>query len=174
VTRYFAFLRAINVGGRVVKMEELRAIFEACGLKGAETFIASGNVTFQAPSGKGLETKIEKQLKAALGYDVETFVRDSRQLLAVHLYQPFPKEAMEAAHSVSVGFTRGVLDPGCVQQFNSAADEFHVQGSEVYWRALKPQNETKVNPKKFERAIGGPVTFRNLNTIARLTAKYIR
>ena len=173
MTRYFAFLRAVNVGGRVVKMDELRGIFDACGLKGAETFIASGNVTFEAASARGLEKKIERQLKAALGYDVETFLRDAEQIRAVHLYQPFPNAAMEAAHSVSVGFARGVLDAECVKSFNSDADEFHVHGSEIYWRAVKPQHETKMNGKKFERAIGGPVTFRNLNTIARLAAKYI-
>jgi len=134
-------------------------------------------VTFEAVSGRGLERKIEKQLKAALGYDVETFVRDAGRIRAVHLYEPFPKAAMEAAHSVSVGFVRSALDAKVVErvrEFNSDADEFHVHASEVYWRCLKPQNETKVNPKKFERAIGSPVTFRNLNTITRLAAKYLR
>lgn len=37
--KYVAFLRAINVGGHVVKMEMLRAYFEALGLSNVETFI---------------------------------------------------------------------------------------------------------------------------------------
>ena len=36
--RYVAFLRAINVGGHVVKMDVLRRIFEALGLARVETF----------------------------------------------------------------------------------------------------------------------------------------
>ena len=44
--RLFAFLRAINVGGRTIKMERLRREFEVFGFPGVETFIASGNVIF--------------------------------------------------------------------------------------------------------------------------------
>jgi len=46
MTRYIAFLRAINVGGHTVKMEHLRGIFESMGFSNVETFIASGNVIF--------------------------------------------------------------------------------------------------------------------------------
>jgi uncharacterized protein (DUF1697 family) len=48
MSRYFAFLRTINVGGHTVKMDVLRQIFESFGFTGVETFIASGNVIFEA------------------------------------------------------------------------------------------------------------------------------
>ncbi len=72
-----AFLRAINVGGHTVSMAALRAEFEALGLKDVETFIASGNVIFTAPTGNraALERKIESHLHGALGYEVKTFLR---------------------------------------------------------------------------------------------------
>ena len=47
MTRCVAFLRAVNVGGRTVKMEALRAAFEALGFEPVQTFIASGNVIFE-------------------------------------------------------------------------------------------------------------------------------
>lgn len=50
--RFIAFLRAINVGGRNIKMDDLRALLEAMGLTNVETFIASGNVIFGPPTGK--------------------------------------------------------------------------------------------------------------------------
>ena len=79
--RYVAFLRAVNVGGRVVKMEALRRIFESAGLTNVETFIASGNVLFDSGSRseKALRAKIEKSLQNELGYSVVTFLRDSRR-----------------------------------------------------------------------------------------------
>ena len=46
--RYVAFLRAINVGGHVVKMDALRKLFVHAGLSDVETFIASGNVVFSS------------------------------------------------------------------------------------------------------------------------------
>ena len=50
--RYVALLRAVNVGGRVVKMERLRQVFEETGLTGVSTHIASGNVLFTAGRGR--------------------------------------------------------------------------------------------------------------------------
>ncbi|HXW01123.1 MAG TPA: DUF1697 domain-containing protein, partial [Anaerolineae bacterium] len=46
--KYIAFLRAINVGGHTVKMDYLRRLFEEMGFSKVETFIASGNVIFEA------------------------------------------------------------------------------------------------------------------------------
>ena len=52
MTRYVAFLRAINVGGHVVKMEALRKLFESMGFQRVETYIASGNVIFDSEARK--------------------------------------------------------------------------------------------------------------------------
>ena len=41
MARYFAFLRAINVGGHTVTKETLRKLCESFGLSNVETFIAS-------------------------------------------------------------------------------------------------------------------------------------
>jgi uncharacterized protein (DUF1697 family) len=73
--RYVAFLRAINVGGRTVTMERLRALFSDIGFSNVETFIASGNVIFDSKSAAPttLEKDIERQLEASLGYSVATF-----------------------------------------------------------------------------------------------------
>ena len=73
--KYAAFLRAINVGGHIVKMDRLRTLFEAAGFRGAETFIASGNVVFESSrkSAGDLERAIETHLKKALGYLANLF-----------------------------------------------------------------------------------------------------
>ena len=49
--RYVALLRAINVGGRNVKMAELCALFEQARLTDVQSVIASGNVLFASRSG---------------------------------------------------------------------------------------------------------------------------
>ena len=75
--RYIAFLRAINVGGHTVKMDRLRQIFDSLGFSNVETFLASGNVVFEttAQDTAALETRITAGLRAALGYEVATFLR---------------------------------------------------------------------------------------------------
>ena len=59
--KYIAFLRAINVGGHNVRMDDLKAVFERQGFRNVETFIASGNVIFNSDTHdpEVLEQKIE-------------------------------------------------------------------------------------------------------------------
>ena len=75
--RYNAFLRAANVGGRVVKMAHLKCIFESVGLVDVSTFLTSGNVVFATKSTAvpTLCRKVEAALNTALGYDVLVFIR---------------------------------------------------------------------------------------------------
>ena len=99
MTRYVAFLGAINVGGRTVKMDRLRAIFEEMGFVDVATFIASGNVIFDSSEqdARTLEDQIEQHLQATLGYAVDTFLRSTSELAAIAAYEPFPKAKPDAA-----------------------------------------------------------------------------
>src|SRR5512146_2301016 len=69
--RYIALLRGVNVGGHMVKMERLRALFAELGLDGVRTYIQSGNVFFEAADGDRAELTraIERHLRAALGLE---------------------------------------------------------------------------------------------------------
>ena len=83
--RYVAFLRGINLGKRRVAMTRLKALFEELGYGDVATFIASGNVVFSSPSrdAAALETEIASHLEATLGYDVDTFVRTSAEVIKI-------------------------------------------------------------------------------------------
>ena len=109
---YIAFLRAINVGGRVVKMDVLRTLFESLGYSNVETFIASGNVIFETPSRspRSLEKAIEKRLHEKLGYEVHTFVRTCEEVAAIVAYEAFSSKAVEQASAFVVGFLVDPLD----------------------------------------------------------------
>jgi len=173
--KYVAFLKAINVGGHVVKMDELRDRFSAMKFANVETFIASGNVIFETKpaAGQKLEKKIEKHLEATLGYAVGTFVRSMEEIRAVSEYQPFPKKGLVT----NVAFIRHPLTPSVVEQvmgFQTEVDDFHIHGREVYWLCQIRQSDSKFPAKKFEKVIGGEATWRNMNTVVRLAAKYTR
>jgi len=53
VTTQIAFLRAINLGNRRVKMASLVEIVEGLGYDGVWTHINSGNVVFEAAGSRG-------------------------------------------------------------------------------------------------------------------------
>ncbi len=96
--KYVAFLRAINVGGHIVKMDHLRQLFETLGFDNVETFIASGNVIFDSTSKstKTLERKIETLLKETFGYPVATFIRSTSELANIANYKPFEESELNA------------------------------------------------------------------------------
>jgi len=177
--RYFAFLRGINVGGHRVKMERLRELFEEAGGQNAATFIASGNVIFDADAKDeaALERRIEKHLHTGLGYEAATFLRSLAELRAIVSHQPFPEsEADKEGHTVFVLFLRsplGAAEQRSVEALRTERDEYHVNGREIYWLSRGPTLESLVKPADFNKATGkAECTARNITTLRKLVAKY--
>lgn len=175
--KYIAFLRAINVGGHTVKMDELKAIFEEIGLKKVETFIASGNIIFDSESidSGELELKIESELEAKLGYQVVTFLRSVEEVAAIAKYNAFDEMRLAESQALNVGFLKQALEGETLAQlerFKSAIDDFHTSGREVYWLCKLKQSQSKFNNNVFEKALKIRATFRGMRTIERLAAKY--
>lgn len=174
-TRYVAFLRAINVGGRTVKMAVLQKIFEGVGLTEVSTFIASGNVIFttsrRAPV---LQTLIEGRLQAGLGYEVATMIRSTGEVRAIAEHGPFAA-ADVAAGSLYVGFMRHKPSGAAVMRalaLQTAVDSLHVHGTEVFWLARKSVSQATITGALIEKALNTPVTLRSINTVRRLAARY--
>ncbi len=175
--RYVAFLRAVNVGGRIVKMDALRRHVEAEGFTNVETFIASGNVLFdtKAKAGPALEARIETALKKALGYDVPAFVRSPAEVIAAAERTVFADADVATAGALLVGFLRAPLDAAGqarLAALNSELHHFKAVGAEVYWLLRTKQSESKITPVQIERALGGPTTMRSIVSLRKLVAKY--
>jgi uncharacterized protein (DUF1697 family) len=174
-TQYIAFLRAVNVGGRIVKMTELKAIFETLGLRDVSTFIASGNVIFSATgTAARLESKIERGLETALKYAVPTMLRSAAEVSAASDYEAFAPASLNGA-SLYVGLMKHEASAAAIKAARSLQtdiDELHVHGREVYWLARKNIAEATITGAGIEKALQTPVTFRNINTLRRLSAKY--
>ena len=174
--RLVAFLRAVNVGGHIVKMERLRALFVELGFRDVETFIASGNVIFTSPSKslKALEQRIERRLSEALDYDVTTFVRIDAQVAAVATYKPFADSRMKNAKAVYVGFLAQAPRPAArkaLMALRSDIEDFHVRGPQLYWLSRIGMGTSKLTPAIFERALQGRVTFRAMSSVRKLADK---
>jgi uncharacterized protein (DUF1697 family) len=174
MTRYIAFLRAINVGGHVVKMDYLRQQFESLGFTSVETFIASGNVIFEsaAQEAYALEGTIASQLQATLGYEVATFIRSAAELSEIARYQPFPPADLQAA-TLYIAFLAEPLDQEAQQKlmaFRSPVDDFHTHGREVYWLCRVRSSESEFSLARLEKALRTQATFRNSTTVQKIAA----
>ncbi len=106
MSKHIAFLRAINVGGHNVKMDDLRQLFKSLGFSNVETFIASRNVIFETKAGsiKALEKKIEACLHEALGYKVDTFIRTDTEVAEIAKHKPSPQSQLDVAGALNIGF----------------------------------------------------------------------
>jgi uncharacterized protein (DUF1697 family) len=175
VNRHVAFLRAINVGGHVVKMDRLRAVFESIPLANVSTFIASGNVIFESGRRAELvEAAIEKALQSALGYEVATMVRSVSELAAIREHVEVQKFAPGGSVTLYVGFLKAAptREIGkAVAAMSNEVDALAVHGREVYWRCNTSFSESTVAGPKLEKLLGGPATFRNFTTVQKLAVK---
>jgi uncharacterized protein (DUF1697 family) len=174
--KYVAFLRAINVGGRIVKNTELQKIFASTGIADAETFIASGNVIFDSKAAeRALVPKIEKAMEKSLGYEVRTFLRTLDDLAKVGETTPFKPARHQSAKAYVIGFLDAPLAAAAkktVLGFAGPNDEFHIEGREVYWLSQTLQSESPVFKIPFDKRAGCVSTWRNINTVQRIVAKY--
>lgn len=175
--RCVAFLRAINVGGHVVKMDRLRELFESLKLRNVETFIASGNVIFDCAKGETsrLEQRIERALEEELGYEVATFIRSTSALPGIVTAHPFAAAKDFDRCVLSIGFLK--TSPANearerLLQMATATDEFHVDDRQVYWLCRTKTSDSRFSGAFFEKALGARSTFRNVTTVHKLAEKY--
>jgi uncharacterized protein (DUF1697 family) len=108
---YIAFLRAINVAGRTVKMARLRELFAELGLANVRTYIQSGNVFFETDeTDRDLLTgMIEGHLLQALGYEVGVFLRTIPEVEQIFALDPFAGVEENADNRLGVVFAEGLL-----------------------------------------------------------------
>lgn len=172
--RYIAFLRAINVGGHTVKMDQLRGLFEALGFANVETFIASGNVIFDSPENDAaqLEERIEAHLKQSLGYEVAAFLRTPAEVAGAAAHEPFARTDGDALY---VTFLRAAPDAdaaGRLAALETDDDRLAVHARELYWWTRGRLSDSRVTGAQMEKAMRQPGTSRNLTTVRKLAAKY--
>jgi uncharacterized protein (DUF1697 family) len=171
---YVAFLRAINVGGRFVKMDQLRTEFEALGFRDVATLIASGNVLFSAASddAAALELRIERRLERTLGYGVATFLRTPAELAALVRDEPYTDR--EAGATLWTGFLKSVVPEDVRDKLRALCndvEEVDARGREVYWLRRELNMTALRTGAKIDKALGTPVTFRNVTTVRKLALK---
>jgi len=176
--RFFAFLRAINIGrGRTVKMQSLRQVFQSLGFSTVETFIASGNVIFETTTQKTktLERKIEKALHEALGYEVRTFVRREVELAKIANCQPFRQSTFDDTWQMNVIFLANNLSQKLkqdVKALQTRTDAFEVHGQEIYWLRRRKRSGGPFSTVPLEKILGQSFTVRAANTIKEIADKY--
>ena len=158
-------------------MARLKELFEELELGGVETFLASGNVTFDAGKAEpaSLQRRIEAHLHKALGYEVYTFLRSEQELVSLVKGCPFSEAEVKAAAALNVILLQAPLPPESearLGKLNSGPDRLQATGREVWWLCAVKQSESTFSNAVFEKATGQRASFRGFNSLQRLAAKF--
>jgi uncharacterized protein (DUF1697 family) len=179
MTIYIALLRGINVGGKnIIKMAELKRVFEAIGLYEVKTYIQSGNVLFKSDEGEeALRKKIEHEIEVIFGFSVAVILRTVEELEQIIDNCPFSEEEISVAESLSeseslyVSLLAHAPSPEKIEYFKcyrSESEDFKVLGRDIFLLFHNSIRNSKLanNLQK----LGVPATVRNWKTINKLAA----
>jgi uncharacterized protein (DUF1697 family) len=178
VSLYAAFLRGMNVGGRRLTNDDLRAHFAAMGFAEVATFRASGNVVFagDAQPADAVRERIEAGLAESLGYAVPTFVRTAAEVHAVAAATPFAPERLQgSAGKLQVGF---LAEPAAPQVRSDAlalageTDGLVFDGRELYWLPAGGVLDSALDMTSLARLLGA-MTIRTKGTVELIAAKHL-
>ena len=176
-TTYVAFLRAVNVGGRTVKMEALRVLLATAGLQEVRTYIASGNVIFAAEESEPvLVSRIEALLAQALGFRVDTLLRTAAELQALIGANPFAGELGPADLRLYVSFLRdepsAELRAG-LPALSTAEDRFAIAGRHLFCLVRKRPGKEPFSNVLVEKRLKTVTTTRDWNTVRTIVDKHL-
>lgn len=174
MTTYFALLRGINVSGqKLIRMADLRLMFEGLGVLKVRTYIQSGNVLFESPEdAKVLRGRIERQIEATFGFEVTVVLRTLAELEQILAACPFPMEEVEAGPvKTYIALLAETPEPAGIDRLLAAsggADEFRISGDQVYILCKEGMGKSKFTNNMLEQKLGVAATTRNWKTMKTL------
>ena len=177
MTQYIALLRGINVGGKnIVKMSDLKRMFEELGLQLVQTYIQSGNVLFKSDKTEEmLRQTIEQEFASVFGFPVIVVLRTVTELNQMIRECPFSKEAIAAAEEASAAESLYVAlllqapAEESVERLNpyrSKNDDFCIQRRDVYLLFHHSIRVSKLANNLSKLDV--PMTVRNWKTVTKL------
>ncbi|MDD2799466.1 MAG: DUF1697 domain-containing protein [Bacteroidales bacterium] len=174
MNRYVCLLRGINVSGKnKIVMKELVVMFEYLGFRNVETYIQSGNVSFDSDvtDQTKLEELISDGIREHFGYEVKTFVRSKEQIR--ELLDRCPYSISELKENEQLYFS--LLDSPrrnddiSLEIRTKTADECFILDNSIYILCRNGYGNTLLSNTFFEKKLKTAATTRNLATMIKLS-----
>jgi uncharacterized protein (DUF1697 family) len=171
MTQYLALIRGINVGGIVLKMDDLKKILAGIGLTNIRTYIQSGNVLFESKErdAHALEQRIMDAVLHEKHLAVTVIVKTQGQLEKIASAHPLASKGNDKSLYVTVlNATPSKREIEEVMGTNYGADRFTIQGDVIYGCYGQGYGKSKFTNNYFESKLSVSGTTRNWNTIKKL------
>ena len=174
MTKYIALLRGINVGGKnIIKMEQLKQVFDEMGFFDVKTYIQSGNVIFRTSKNDKLmlTERIENQLQKSFSCEIKTLVITANDLKETIEFAPenFGSEPEKFRYDVwfllPPAKVNDVVSKLCLRE---GVDLLHAGNNVIYTYRLTSQMGKSHFSKIIQTQIYKYLTIRNWNTTKKL------
>ena len=168
---YISMLRGINVGGhKRIKMDKLRASFEALGFEQVKTYIQSGNVVFKASklSTVALSKRIEENIISDFGFSVSVISRSSDEMAAAIERNPFLKERGIDHEKLHVMFLSEAPAPAAFKKLadlTAAPNQCRSVDKEIYFYLPNGVSQSVLMKSPVDRILAVVTTTRNWRTV---------
>lgn len=177
--QYIAFLRGINVGGNsIIKMSELKALFESLEFENVRTLLNSGNVVFESSvndNGK-IQQKIESQLKKKMEREIRVIVWSMKEIQELIDANPFQDIHVTPKTRLYVTFlAQPVGELTRKVPFELGGKEYQIV--HIFQRAvcsvliLSPERGSVDLMNNLAKEFGKDITTRNWNTVLKIFAQ---
>ncbi len=174
---FISLLRGINVTGyNMIRMPELKALYESLGFGGVTTYIQSGNVIFQAAQKDpdAVSTLIEQSIEKKFGFLVRIILRRPAQLARVIKSSPLAGSDNIDESRLYVTFLKTKPTAALLKALKLAAakssDQYIIKGNEVYLHCPNGYGKTLLSNTFFEKHLKVVATTRNWKTVNTLYA----
>ncbi len=172
MTVFISMLRAVNVGGTSrIKMEALRAAYEALGLKDVRSLLQSGNVLFRSSvNSRQLARRIKQELERKFDLQIEVVIRTLSELESIFERSPILSPRADRS-KLLVMFLAGVPDAegqARLVKGHKGSEMLEIRGPEVYLYYPDGVGRSKLTTAVLERHLGAMGTARNWNTLTKL------
>jgi uncharacterized protein (DUF1697 family) len=166
-----SMLRGVNVGPHNrIKMDVLRATYEALGLEDPRTYVQSGNVIFRTKekSTKKLATKIQDAIEKGFKFRPAVIVRTIDELRQAIAATPFDARRNLHPGKILVTFLADHPLPEAAARLatlKSFPEEIHLIGRELYIYFPDGAGKSKLPWSQVEKLLKVNGTARNWNSV---------
>lgn len=174
MTRYVAFLRAVNVGGHTtVKTSDICKGLSARGFGHVSGYRQSGNVVLDSDETEDrTASEIREVIRGLTGKDVDVFLRTMEELRAMVRLDPFG-HVPQGDYKTFVTFYSERLNDRLALPLKSPegdAEIVLVLGREAFGIGYPKDGRYGASYGRLEVKLGKPFTTRNWNTIKGIAA----
>jgi uncharacterized protein (DUF1697 family) len=168
---YIALLRGINVGGKVLKMADLKQAVAGLGFDCVTTYLQSGNMVFKAAraSNADLAGRIASAIQSHMAMDVKIMVRSGHEWDRVITGNPYPQaeDKPKTVHAFILDDQPGKDRIAILRAKEAGSEEWTIAGDALYLHTPDGFGRSVLG-NLVERTLKVPMTARNWNTVKAL------